>query len=302
MPELGVHLWETDPNALAAKAADAEAMGFASVSIGDHVSPGLLSPFAAAAVIASATSKIRFGPLVLNNDLRHPVLVAQEAAALSRWSRGRFELGLGSGYNRREYAWLGIPFVPRDARAARLGEAAAIIRQLLAGDTVSVEGDHYTVSDATLGEPPPHVPILIGGNSPAVHRVAAEHGDVATLPGYSPGSGTNDYSESAVEHQVELLRQSHADGAPVDVHVLVQHHEITSDRDAGISRAAKELETTEEVAAESPYVLVGTPEQIAEQMRGQQERLRISRWTVFGDRPGADPAAAFVPVLGLLSN
>lgn len=301
MAEIGVHLWERHPQALAAKAAEAEAAGFASVTVGDHVGPGMLPPFAAAAIIAAATSTIRFGPLVLNNDFRHPVLVAQEAAALSRWSGGRFELALGSGYNRREYSWLDISFAPRDVRAARLGEGAAIIRRLLHGDTVSVEGDHYTIRGVTLGQPPPHVPIMIGG-SRAIQRVAAEHADVATLAGYSPGSASNDYSSAAVERQVEFLGQSRPpDAAPLELHVLVQHHEITDERDGAVTRAAEALETTEEVAAESPYALVGTPEQIIEQVNVHQERLGIIRWTVFGDRPGSAPAAAFVPVLALLA-
>jgi hypothetical protein len=83
--------------------------------------------------------------------------------------------------------------------------------------------------------------------------------------------------------------------------VLVQHHEITDERDRAVTRAAEALETTEEVAAESPYALVGTPEQISEKMNAHQERFEITRWTIFGDRPDSAPAVAFVPVLALLA-
>jgi probable F420-dependent oxidoreductase len=256
----------------------------------------------ACAVIASATSRIPFGPLVLNNDLRHPVLVAQQAAGLSRWSGGRFELAMGSGYNRREYSWLGLPFAPRDVRADRLGESVTIIRALLAGEVVSFDGKHYSVQEANLGDAPPRVPLLVGGNSDAVLRVAAACGDVVTLAGYSPGSSSNSFGADAVGQKTEFLAASRPpEAAPLDIHVLVQHHEITSDRAAAITRAATELETTEDVAAESPFVLVGTSEEIAAQMRRQHTHLGISRWTVFGDRPGTDPASAFAPILRLLA-
>jgi probable F420-dependent oxidoreductase len=300
--ELAVHLWERDPKALAVAATRAEELGFASISVGDHVSPGLLSPFMACAVIASATSRIAFGPLVLNNDLRHPVLVAQQAAGLSRWSGGRFELAMGSGYNRREYSWLGIPFAPRDIRADRLHESVTIIRALLAGEVVSFEGQHYAVQEANLGDAPPRVPILVGGNSNPVLRVAAERGDVVTLAGYSPGSSSNSFSADAVAQKTKFLAENRPhDAKPLDIHVLVQHHEITDDRTAAIMRAAKELETTEDVAAESPFVLVGTSEEIAVQMRRQNTDLGILRWTVFGDRPDTDAADAFDPILRLLA-
>jgi probable F420-dependent oxidoreductase len=300
--ELAVHIWERDPKALAEAATRAEELGFASISIGDHVSPGLLSPFMACAVIASATSRIQFGPLVLNNDLRHPVLVAQQAAGLSRWSGGRFELAMGSGYNRREYSWLGIPFAPRDVRAARLGESLTIIRALLAGEVVSFEGQHYSVHEANLGDAPPRVPILVGGNSDAVLRVAAEHGDIVTLAGYSPGTSSNSYAPDVVAEKSTFLAANRpSEAGPLGIHVLVQHHEITNDRAAAIARAAIELETTEDIAAESPFVLAGTSEEIAAQMRKQHSSLNISRWTVFGDRPGHDPASAFAPVLHLLA-
>lgn len=302
MPELGVILWERNPRALAAKATSAEAAGFASVSVGDHILPGLLSPLAASAVIASATSTIRFGPLVLNNDFRHPGVVAQEAAALSRWSGGRFELALGSGYNRREYRGLGIAFAPRDIRAARLAEGTQIIRRLLDGKTVTFDGDHYKIHELALGEAPPRVPILIGGNSDAILRVAAEHADVATLAGYSPGLRANAFDATAVERQIAFLNSSRRQAsAPIELHALVQWHEVTANREEGLARAAQELETTAEVVADSPYVLVGTVEQIAEQMHAQQARFGISRWTVFGDRPEQAPAAAFASVLPLLA-
>jgi probable F420-dependent oxidoreductase len=301
MPQVAVHLWERDPTALARLAAQAEQLGYAQISVGDHVSPGLLPPFMACAVIASATSAIRFGPLVLNNDFRNPVLVAQQSAGLSRWSGGRFELALGSGYNRREYAWLGLSFAPKRVRAERLGESAEIIRRLLNGKVVDFQGEHYTINEANLGEPPPHVPLLIGGNSRAVLTTAALHADVATLPGYSPGTSENSYGSEAVTAQREFLEANRPqDSAPLELHVLAQYQEITADRPAALQRAAEELQTTPEAVASSPFVLAGTVEQIAAQIIEQSGKLGITRWTIFGDRPGIDGLTAYAPLTQLV--
>lgn len=249
------------------------------------------------------TSRIRFGPLVLNNDLRHPVVLAQEASALARWSGGRLELGLGAGYNRSEYERLGLAFAPLAVRAKRLAEAAMIIRALLAGETVTMEGEHYTVRDVSLGTSTQRVPLLIGGNSAEVLAVAAMHADYVGLVGYSPGTSTSDLARSGLELQIGRLRGFAGPRfAELELHVLVQWHEITSDRQAAAARAASELEASEEVALDSPYALFGTPEEIAEQLHGDARRFGISRWTIFGDRPGLAPAGAFKPVLELLAD
>src|SRR5579871_4782658 len=95
----------------------AEAAGFDIFQVGDHFGAEL-SPFLALAAAAAATSTIRIGTLVLNNDLRHPVAVAQETATLDHLSRGRVELGLGAGHSFTEYAALGLAFDPPAVRKA----------------------------------------------------------------------------------------------------------------------------------------------------------------------------------------
>ena len=99
---IGAVLLERDPAALGAKASQLEDLGFTSISIGDHLHPRGVGTLTACAVIANATKGVRFGPLVLNNDFRHPVILAREAGYLSEMSGGRFDLGLGAGYATRE--------------------------------------------------------------------------------------------------------------------------------------------------------------------------------------------------------
>jgi probable F420-dependent oxidoreductase len=247
---------------------------------------------------------VRVGPLVLNNDFRHPVVVAREAAALADFSAGRFELGIGAGYARGEYERAGIEFAPRRVRVARLAESARILRGLLAGETVNFDGDHYVVRGESLPPVPHRVPILVGGNSREVHAVAAEHADIVGLAG-SPRSraGTSDYASAALERQHAQLRQLAGERfAQLELHVLVQWHELTSDREAAAARAAPALEVPPDVVLESPYVLIGTAEEIAAQLREHCERFGLTRWTVFADRPDLQPAEALEPVLGGLAG
>jgi probable F420-dependent oxidoreductase len=298
-PELGVQLWERDLRALGTKAARLESLGFASITVGDHLVAAAVAPLTACAVVAAATWRARVGPLVLNNDLRHPVVLAHEAAALAELSGGRFELGLGAGFARREYERAGLPF---DTAA----ESACILRGLLAGDTVDFAGEHYVVRGESL-RPPAPVPILIGGNSPHVHAAAAEHADIVGLVGFSPSRGgaasdTSDFSTAALARQLVRLRELAGPRfSRLELHALVQWHEVTHDRRGAAERAAPSLEVPVDVALDSPYVLLGTPDEIAAQLRDHHRRFGITRWTVFGDRPDLAPAETLVPLLELLA-
>jgi probable F420-dependent oxidoreductase len=131
------------------KAADAEARGFDTLLVADHLVDGMLAPLAALAVAGEATERIRLGTLVLNNDFRHPVVLAREAATLDLLTGGRLEVGLGAGHMKSEYDEAGLPFDPAAVRVARMGEAAEILRRLWAGEALHFAGRHYTVEGAS---------------------------------------------------------------------------------------------------------------------------------------------------------
>ena len=111
--------------------------------------PGALVALAAAA----RTDRIRLGTLVLNNDLRHPVALAQDLATLDHLSGGRLEVGVGAGHSFTEYAAMGMPFDPPAVRKERLAEAVEILRALLDGVPVSFDGAHYRLEDAVTLAP-----------------------------------------------------------------------------------------------------------------------------------------------------
>src|SRR5206468_6090937 len=92
------------------------------------------------------TKSLRVGTNVLNNDLRHPVVLAREAATVDVLTDGRLELGLGAGYMRIEYDQAGLRFDRGGIRVERLAESVTIIKGLLGGADVSFAGQHYRVT------------------------------------------------------------------------------------------------------------------------------------------------------------
>jgi probable F420-dependent oxidoreductase len=152
-----------------------EALGYATLLMADHFGD-LLAPFPALVAAADVTTTLRLGTLVICNDFRHPAVLAQEAATLDLLSDGRVELGLGAGWLRAEYERTGILFEPGPVRVARLEESVRIVKGLLAGETVTFAGQHYTVTDLPgLPRPvqQPHPPLLVAGGGRRILTLAA---------------------------------------------------------------------------------------------------------------------------------
>ena len=123
----------------AAKARRIEDLGYSTLTVPDHLAE-MLAPIPAALGAAAATTHLRVGTNVLNNDLRHPVLVAREAATADLLTGGRFQLGLGAGHMKSEYDEAGLTFERGAARVARLAEAVTIVKALLRGERVTFAG------------------------------------------------------------------------------------------------------------------------------------------------------------------
>src|SRR5437764_9753278 len=136
----GVSVWHVASRAeLAEKARKVEALGYDTLSFPDHLNERI-APMPALMAAAEATTRLRVGTNVLNNDLRHPVLVAREAAAVDLLSDGRLQLGLGAGSIKSEYDEAGLRFDPGRIRVERLAEAVAIIKAMLRGHEVNFLG------------------------------------------------------------------------------------------------------------------------------------------------------------------
>jgi alkanesulfonate monooxygenase SsuD/methylene tetrahydromethanopterin reductase-like flavin-dependent oxidoreductase (luciferase family) len=156
----------------------AEEVGFESVWLGDHLlydSPER-APWEAwtlLSALAAATTTVRLGPLVACAGFHPPAVLAKMASTVDEVSGGRFVLGLGAGWNRREFDAFGIPY---DRRVSRFEEGFAIIGGLLRGERVSLNGTYHSVADAILlPKPARRTPIMIGSNGKRMLSIALPH-------------------------------------------------------------------------------------------------------------------------------
>jgi probable F420-dependent oxidoreductase len=285
----------------AAFARRAEALGFDVLLLPDHFPYGM-SVFPALAAAAAVTERLRIGSFVAANDFRHPALLAKDAATLDLLSGGRFELGLGAGWMRSEYEQSGIPFDPASVRIARLGEAARIVKRLLAGETVTEGGAHYTITDLAIAPKAvqrPRPPLMIAGGGERILSLAAREADIVGLAPSASRDGAllpDSITLNATERKLEWIRAAAGDRfGELELNVFVYAVELEDDRDAIAERLAADFELPAAEVRDSPHVLIGSPELIAEQLVTRRERFGISYIAV--PEPLMEPLAQVIPLL-----
>ena len=265
-----------------------EQLGYSILVVPDHFRDHL-APVPALTAAALATTRLRVGSLVFSNDFRHPAVLAKEAATIDVLSGGRFELGLGGGWLRAEYDQTGIPFEAPGTRIERLEEAVTIIKGLLAGERVTFAGRHYTIADLEGRPTPvqrPHPPIAIGGGGRRTLTLAARE---ASIVGLVPrarrdGSGLDmtDLSDTATREKLEWVRSAAGDRFDsLEIHALIQAVAVGERRTAAADQLASRFKVARDVVLETPYVLLGTIEEICETLWERRERYGISYLTVF---------------------
>ena len=291
-------------------ATEVEAAGFDILTIPDHLAP-TVAPFAGCAAAAAATTHMHTGTLVLNNDLRHPVDTAREAASIADLSGGRFELGLGAGHMKSEYDSAGIGFDAAATRVERLIESTELIRSLLDGAAGDVDGHHYMVradAGALVAAPPCHVPLLIGGNGTRVLQLAGRLADIAGLAGFSHNADATEvrlthFDPAGLDDRIAVVREAAGDRFDeIELNALVQFVVVTDDRDGAAAELAVQCgDVTAGYLLDSPFVLIGTHEQMAEQVLERRRRFGISYWTVIDEYAGrASAMPAIAKVIDLL--
>ena len=128
----------------AALARKVEDLGYSTLFVPDHFGDQL-APVPALMAAADATTELNVGALVFDNDYKHPVVLAKEAATLDILSGGRLELGLGAGWMTTDYEQSGIPYDPPGVRVDRMVEGLAVIKGMFAEGPFSYQGKHYTI-------------------------------------------------------------------------------------------------------------------------------------------------------------
>jgi probable F420-dependent oxidoreductase len=273
------------------KARKIEDLGYNALTLPDHLTD-LVAPIPALVSAAEATKALRVGTNVLNNDLRHPVLVAREAAIVDLLSDGRFELGLGAGSIRSEYDQAGLGFDRGATRVNRLAEAVTIIKGLLNGDEITFEGSHYRLTGHRIAPLPvqkPHPPILIGGNGPRLLSLAAREADIVGFSGLTFRRGgavppdLSGWRLSAIDERVRLVQEVAGEDrfARLELNTLVQRVIVTDDRRGEAEElTARWTQLSAVEILNSPYVLIGTTDEIIDDLLARRERWGFSYYTV----------------------
>jgi probable F420-dependent oxidoreductase len=280
---------------LAAEARRAEALGYATLLLRDHFVPepfgDQLAPTVALMAAAGVTRTLRLGTMVLDNDYRHPVLLAKEAATLDLLSGGRFELGVGAGWLRDEYERAGMRFDAPGVRVARLEESLQVLKGLLAGSAFAFSGVHYTVAGLESFPRPvqrPHPPILVGAGSRRMLGIAGREADiVGILPRALPnGTISEDLSERSpetIDRKLDWVRQA-AGGRFGELELSMMVSVIVADdhRKAAAQLAAERGwgAAASERVLEMPSVFVGGVDRIVELMQARRDRYGFSYYVV----------------------
>jgi probable F420-dependent oxidoreductase len=262
----------------------AEAMGFDVLAVSDHFRPQL-APFAALGVAAASTERLRLATHVIDNDFRHPAVLAQEAATLDLLSDGRFELGLGAGWDRSDYDPTGIAFDEPAVRVGRLEESVRVIRGLFDGGPVSFEGKYYRVSGLEGHPRPvqrPGPPIFIGGARRRVLSIAARYADIVGVhvvlgpQGVRSGNGTT-LTEAATIERLGWVREASGDRWNA-LELQVQVYLVALDRPgAAVAAEAREkLGIGADEVTSSLHVLAGSLDDVVERLEERRERFGIS--------------------------
>lgn len=214
---------------------------------------------------AAEVTDLRVGTLVLNNDNRHPVVLAQEMAAMDVVTDGRLEIGLGAGWDRPEYDGAAMPFDPPARRLARLKATVAILKQALTEGRIERAADDGYPAMRLEGMPRslqrPHPPFLIGGGGPRLLSYAAREAEIVGLdPRAFPEGGHDpaDMAASAIDRKVAWIRDAAGDRWPaLQLNVIV----------FGVGDVGP---------ADSPHYLAADRSQMTEQLLARRERWAIN--------------------------
>lgn len=296
-------------------ALQAEKDGFYSVSTNDHFFSPLgahdspqLECFTSLTAIAALTSSIRLTPSVVAASFRTPALLAKITSTLDQVSNGRFILGIGAGWFDQEYRAHGYPFPSTPERLAQLEETLQILKTMWCDETPSFKGDYFSV-DRAFNQPrpvqQPHPPIMVGGSGTGLLKIAARHGNILNMiPPTSNGKdfvndpqATVTFTKAVLAKKIAQLKQftEQANRNPDDIELSGLTLVALSDKptDPILEGIAKQLGFPDLASAQnSPVALMGTPEQVVEELQSRIDASGMSYHIVLPMNP--DSYSAFV--------
>ena len=279
---------ETSAKGWAELARRTEAAGYEVLTMPDHFTDQL-APIPALMAAASATTSLRVGALVFDNDYKHPVVLAKELATIDLLSEGRLEIGLGAGWMISDYEEAGIPYDSPTVRIDRFIEGVAVIRGAMAEGAFSFSGDHYTITNYN-GQPKPvqaRPPLLIGGGGKRVLSYAAREADIIGINGTMTAGvvGPEALSTMTAESVDEKVAIVAAAGAhrinDIEMNIRTFFVKVTNDRAATVDGISSMFGVSKDMIDASPFALIGSVEECIEQLLERRERWGFS-YTIVG--------------------
>ena len=288
-----------------ATARKAEELGYSALLMPDHYGDqlGVIPALTAA---AAATTSLRVGSLVFANDFRHPALLAKDTATIDLLSDGRLEVGVGAGWMDDDYRWTGVPHDSAGTRISRMIEAIEVLRGLWGPEPFSYSGEHYTITEMN-GMPKPAQaggpPLIVGGGGKRVLSTAARLADIV---GVNPNVGAGSFGPAAIasmsadatDEKLTWVRDAAGDRFDdLEISILKFVTNVTDDRDTVAEKVGGAMGIDAATILASPHTMVGSAEQIADELVEQRDRWQGSYVTV-----QLDAIDAFAPVVAALAG
>lgn len=268
----------------------AEADGWDVVSLPDHLD-AQFAPLVGLAAAAPVTERVRLATFVLVASWRHVAMLAKEVATLDVVSGGRVEMGIGGGWNAPEFSVLGQRFAPASERIAVVAEAVEILRALWRGETLDLRGPHFfgaAVRCLPLPAQPGGPPVVMGAGGRRMLELAGRASDIVSLIPSNAGrtvawSLPTGLDSASVATQIGWVTAA-AEGAgrerPPELNIRLLGVTPGPDpRDAARRLAAERGAETAEALVGSPYLLLGRPQDMAEQLERTRHELGVAYYT-----------------------
>ena len=284
------------------QARTAEDLGYSTLYVADHFGDQF-GPLVATTVAAEATSTLHVGTVVLNNDLRNPVVLAKEIATLGLAAEGRVEVGLGAGWLAGDYAQAGIEFDKPSVRVDRLAESLTVMKSLWSEGKTTFTGEYYSVRDARCDPRPESLPrVIVGGGSRRILTVAAKQADTVGInTSLASGLNAGDLASQATFDHYDRCLTWIREAAPdrfdsIELQLMAFATRIVTSRRAA-ARTATMLGLPGEDALELPIVLIGTVDELCERLLEYRARWGFTNIVVPGDA-----MESFAPVVARLAG
>jgi len=281
----------------------AEAHGYDVLTMPDHFDDQL-APVPALMTVADATTSLRIGALVWDNDYKHPLVLAKELATMDVLSDGRLEIGIGAGWMRSDYDTAGMQYDSPGVRIDRFIEGVAVIRGHMGAESFSYSGTHYTINNLNgLPKPvqQPCPPILVGGGGKRVLTYAAREVDIIGINGTLTAGVVGpeaiaSMTAEAVDEKVAIVAEAGAHRLDdIEMNVRAFFVNVTDNRSEAVTGMASLIRVPEEMIENTPFALIGSPQSIIEDLLARRERWGFSYVIV-----GAQDIESFAPVVAAL--